>query len=484
MIELAKPVTCADEHMPTERLEAEICTLAGQLAAATCRLLDLIADYDQRRAWATWEMRSCAEWLSWKCQLAPGTARDHVRTARAIQHLPVIHREFAAGRMSYSKVRALARIATPETDADLAEMTILMTAGQVERFARAYHQCSQDQQAREPRRRLKWRFDPGTGEMSMTIQLPPAAGAVVLQALRAAVGDLDHPHEEEDKDGGGDKILDLSSGEWPDEYKVDAENLADALVEVSGNYLRGKITAADNADIYQVIIHTTADTLGEAGSVSAETPTEPARDVSAETPGDPCRTGRCHLEDGPAINPADAALISCDATTSVITHAADGSILSVGRRTRKVPPHIRRAVRERDGTRCGFPGCNSRRVDLHHIRWWSNGGETSLDNLMNLCRHHHVLIHAKRYIITRGLIGTYTLTDPATGTTLAPAGPLPGSSGPLEGDGITARTIQRASGERLDLHQAIWIALHNGKVPHDPETRTFYNIAPPGQQAA
>jgi Domain of unknown function (DUF222)/HNH endonuclease len=473
MVELIRSISETNE-ISTERLEAEICTLAGQLAAATCRFLDLIADYDQREAWAKWEMRSCADWLSWKCQLAPGTARDHVRTARAIQKLPVIHREFAAGRMSYSKVRALARIAAPETDADLAEMTVLMTASQVERFARAYQQCSQDQSPREPRRRLKWRFDPDSGEMSMTIQLPPAQGAVVLQALRAAVGDLDHPHEKQDKDRADDKIVDLASDQWPDEYKVDAENLADALVEVSGNYLRGKITAADNADIYQVIIHTTAGALANAG-VSAETPAGPA---------DPCRTGRCHLEDGSGIGPGDAALIFCDATTSVITHDADGTILSVGRRTRKVPPRIRRAVRERDGARCGFPGCNSRRIDLHHIRWWSQGGETSLTNLMNLCRHHHGLVHAKRYIITRNPAGTYTITDPATGTSIAPEGPLPGSPGPLHENGITAATIQRATGEHLDLHNAIWIALHNGKNPRDPATRTFYNIEPPDQQAA
>ena len=102
--------------VPLERLEAQICELAGHLAAATCRFLVLLADFDARRGWASWEMRSCATWLSWKCQLSSGAAREHVRVARALRDLPVIRGEFAAGRLSYAKVRALTRIATPATE--------------------------------------------------------------------------------------------------------------------------------------------------------------------------------------------------------------------------------------------------------------------------------------------------------------------------------------------------------------------------------
>ena len=242
MIELIKPNVGTNENLPdtapipAERLEAEICALAGHLAATTCRFIDLIGDYDRRRVWAQWEMRSCAEWLSWKCQLAPGTAREHVRIALALRDLPVLHREFAAGRMSYSKIRELTRIATPDTEADLAEMTALMTASQTERFARAYHQCCQDQEDGPPvpRRTLKWRFDEDSGEMSLTVHLPPADGAVILQALRAAVGDLEHPHDQQD----------VSAEEWPEEFQVAAGDLADALVAVAGEFLRGKIAAA------------------------------------------------------------------------------------------------------------------------------------------------------------------------------------------------------------------------------------------------
>jgi hypothetical protein len=164
-----------------------------------------------------------------------------------------------------------------------------------------------------------------------------------------------------------------------------------------------------------------------------------------------------------------------------MTHDTDGTILNVGRRTRKVPPAIRRAVRERDGARCGFPGCNSRRVDLHHITWWSNGGQTSLDNLMNLCRTHHRLVHARAYIITRLPRGGYSFTRPDGTKVIAPAGNLPAATGSISDNHtaiITATTIQQATGEQLDLHYAIWVALHNGTRPQAS------HIKPPDQQAA
>src|SRR3984957_5087911 len=106
-------------EMPMERLEARICELAGHLTAATCRFLLLVADFDARKGWAAWEMPSCAAWLSWKCQVAPGTAREQVRVARALAGLPIIRAQFAAARLSYAKVRALTRIAAAETEADL-----------------------------------------------------------------------------------------------------------------------------------------------------------------------------------------------------------------------------------------------------------------------------------------------------------------------------------------------------------------------------
>lgn len=115
---MSDTATSTDEQ-PLERLEAEICQLAGQLAAATCRWLLLIADFDRRGGWAGWGVLSCAHWLSWKCGVSPRAAYEQLRVARALESLPVLTAGFAGGRLSYSKVRALTRIATPETEEDL-----------------------------------------------------------------------------------------------------------------------------------------------------------------------------------------------------------------------------------------------------------------------------------------------------------------------------------------------------------------------------
>jgi hypothetical protein len=444
---------------PTERLEARICELAGHLTAATCRFLLLVADFDARKGWAAWEMPSCAAWLSWKCQIAPGTAREQVRVARALAGLPVIRAEFAAARLSYAKVRALTRIAAPETERDLAAMAMPMTAGQLERFARAHRRvtAAQDADARK-QRRLSWGWV--DDHVLMLRGLLPADGAaVLLQALRAARDDLEHPHHD-DHDG-----LDLGGDKPPAIRKEHAEDLADALVEICAAYLRTKIVTADNADVYQVIIHAGTEAITAGEDVTA------GDGVSAETPADPPTTHpayplRCHFEDGGAVSPAALRLIACNATITTMLHDMAGNVLNVGRRTRKPSAALRRAVRERDGCRCRFPGCESRRTDAHHILYWSNGGETKLSNLVSLCKAHHRIVHDKNIIIT-ATAGGFAFYLPG-GVPIAPSPPLPEASGDIttcHDAAITPATIiPPNSGERLDLNMAIWVALTNARI--------------------
>jgi hypothetical protein len=119
-------------------------------------------------------------------------------------------------------------------------------------------------------------------------------------------------------------------------------------------------------------------------------------------------------------------MIACNATISAMLHDADGNILNVGRRTRKLSAALRRAVRERDRHRCRYPGCESRRVDAHHIRFWSNGGKTMLGNLISLCKAHHHLVHDKGVIIA-ATSGGFAFYLPS-GARLANSPPLPPSS--------------------------------------------------------
>jgi hypothetical protein len=169
--------------------------------------------------------------------------------------------------------------------------------------------------------------------------------------------------------------------------------MADAIVGICGDYLGGRTAEAENPDTYQVIVHAGTGAVTDSGNVgvSAETPTLETVPLMPFPVTHPAYPMRCHIEDGLALSPATLQMIACNATISTMLHDADGSVLNVGRRSRKPSAALRRAARERDRYRCRFPGCESRRVDLHHILFWANGGETKIDNLVCLCKRHHHL---------------------------------------------------------------------------------------------
>src|SRR5919198_6224219 len=105
-----------------DELEAELATLAAHLYAGTCRWLELVGELDRRGGWAESGRASCAEWLAWRCALAPRAAREHVRVARRLPELPLVHAAFARGELSYTKVRALTRVATAKNEKALLDL--------------------------------------------------------------------------------------------------------------------------------------------------------------------------------------------------------------------------------------------------------------------------------------------------------------------------------------------------------------------------
>jgi hypothetical protein len=181
------------EMMPLERLEAEITQLAGNLAAAECRWMRLIAEYDQRAGYERWGSWSCAHWLSWHCGLDMRAARERVRVARALATLPVITRGFGAGTLSYSKVRALTRVATPANEASLVMIAEHATAVQVEKTVRAYRGVlSQDDELKKTNDRhaarylrSDWADD---GSLQGQFKMAPEIGAMFRKAIELARG--------------------------------------------------------------------------------------------------------------------------------------------------------------------------------------------------------------------------------------------------------------------------------------------------------
>jgi Domain of unknown function (DUF222)/HNH endonuclease len=409
-----------------DRLGREITELASHIHAATCRWLGLVAEFDRRSGWAQWGCKGCAQFLSWRCAIAPGAAREHVRVARRLQELPLIRAAFAEGRLSYSKVRALTRVENVEHEEGLLSLARHSTAAQLERMVRAYRGVVGAERAAAgcPQRYVSWHHAED-GSMVLRARLPAEEGAVVIAALEAAMdqeasgrdGSMkrlaasDVPAEpaaasvaaedvsaetcgdplaDEDVSAEtcGDPLADedvsaetcgepVAGGDVPAETRQTlSQRRADALVLMADNLLAGEARVRNGGDRFQVVVHVDDATLA----------------AGAE--------GRCELADGAPLAAETARRLACDAAIVPLVER-DGRPLTVGRKTRSVPPTLRRALASRDGG-CRFPGCTNRRsVDAHHVRHWAHGGPTSIDNLVQLCRHHHRLLHEGGYSVER-----------------------------------------------------------------------------------
>ncbi len=418
--------------LPLERLEHELCELASHLEAGMARWLALLAEYDRRDGWWSWHgVRSVAEWIAWRCSISPRAAREHVRVARALRELPMITGAFSRGELSYSKVRPLTRVATERTEADLIEIARHATAAQLERMLRGYERVTREEaNASQEEREVWWHWD-SDGSLVVRGRLPAEQGMELLRALETSRSQIRaEARADREEDGSAEPRAEH------DPPLVDSPPTnADALCRIAETYLARGPTPVKGAERHHVVVHIDADALSRDGP------------------------GRSQLADGPSIAPEVARRLGCDASLSAIVKRGR-KVLSVGRKTRAIPAAIDRALRERDGG-CRFPGCERTRfVDAHHVRHWAHGGETSLDNLVLLCRHHHRLVHEGGFSVRhepRGLV----FRDPRGGR-LDPAPPLPRTDhaelrrrNRLAGLEIGPDNLLTGSGEKMNLPSAV-----------------------------
>ena len=182
----AVPVNPAAEM---DRLGDEIAELSAHLEAATARLLDLIREFDARGGWGN-GFRSCAHWLSWRVGLDPGAAREKVRVARALGTLPLLAVALARGELSYAKVRALTRVATPTTEERLLNVGRSGTAEHVEAIVRGWRRVDRKAEAQESARQHASRalhvYKGEDGTVVLRGRLAPEVGELLMRALAAA----------------------------------------------------------------------------------------------------------------------------------------------------------------------------------------------------------------------------------------------------------------------------------------------------------
>lgn len=454
----------APESMSTVELESDICTLAGHLAAATCRWLLLLAEFDRREAWAGWGTRSCAHWLSWRCGLGFGAAREHLRVGRALVELPLLRGQFAAGRLSYSKVRALTRIATPALEPELLALALGAPAGHVERIVRSYRRAlDRERPPTEPAPATLTRYWAEDGSLTVTVRVGPDDGALLLAALDAYAAVIDAPVIDADTAAGTPIPQQQAAvpppGAAPYPAAAGTEQEPDACAALAAPRPRGPVAEAEaflamvaaaaasgptddsGADRFQVVLHADLDQLDamilDATAIVDSPPAaghppvgrRPAVPAAADEDPLSLRRGRCHLRDGPAVYPETLRRLGCEARIRLIAHGPDGSPRDAGRRVRLVTAALRRLVEERDQGRCRFPSCHRRRrLHAHHVRHWSQGGRTDLDNLVLLCSFHHQLVHEHGYTVMARTGGGFGFACP-DGTSIDPAPTTAGDAG-------------------------------------------------------
>jgi len=404
-----------------EQLGERIAEQAAHLDAAMYRWLTDLHEFDERGGWRVQGASSCAHWLSWRVGWDPVTARQHVRVARKLPQFPAIGDALRRGEVSYSKVRALLRVATPENEVLLLDHARLMTAAQLEKLSHKYALVQRHGQDPHPlgdqQRRYVRRRDTEDGMVKIEAVLHPEEAELVWTMLNHAATQLtresappaiDDSAESEgtaqapggaasppvqdaatcgcDDSAESKEVTEPTSQREPSvlHQRADATkrafNRADALMSIAQGYFRG-----DRPHRSPIEITLTIPASGLRADIAA--------------PADPAEVG----EMGESFVSTEAARrLSCDAGVIEVVEDEHGTPLSVGRKRRTIAGALKRALYKRDAT-CTYPGCTHRIfLEGHHIKHWADGGETSLKNAALLCSLHHRYVHEYGYGIELG----------------------------------------------------------------------------------
>ena len=318
-----------------------IAETAAIIDVATHRFLSQLREFDRVDGWHRAGALSCAHWLSWRVGMDLGAAREKVRVARKLGELPAMDSALRKGEISYSKVRAMTRVATAENEGELLGMARVATGAQLEKICRLKRMVNAlaGESAREVEgRRYVVERATEDGMVSIQLRLLPEEAARVMKAFEVA--------------GSG--------------------NRADGAVAVADAALGGKLNGGGSVrPPVEVVVHVQASDL----------------------------EGRTELGDG--VSAEVSRRLLCDAGVVPMLEDEQGKTIDVGRKTRTIPPALRRALDVRDGG-CRFPGCTNRIfTDAHHVEHWLNGGETSLGNTVLLCRRHHRCVHEGGFSLER-----------------------------------------------------------------------------------
>jgi hypothetical protein len=351
-------------ELPDARVEEDFAELHRAVEQLEVERLRRLAEIERRGLHERDGFLSAAAWLVSRFKVAWGVAREHVRIARALDHMPRTRRGLEEGEVSMSAIRVLVAVRDASADAfercepQLVEAARIHSVSDLQRVAAFWRDAVEREQALggEDRLRARRRLHASVSLLGMVRvdgDLDPETGESLMTALRA--------------------VLDAESRSGVADDRTPAQRRADALGEICRQWL----DLADRPTVAGERPHVTV-------TVDADT-------VAA-------RRGAGELDHAGPVEVDAVRELACDASLMRVVMSGRSQPLDVGRRTPVVPPSMRRAVIVRD-RRCRFPGCDRPHTwcDAHHVVHWADGGPTALANLLLLCRRHHRVVHRGRF---------------------------------------------------------------------------------------
>ncbi len=403
------------QSLSVERLEHEITSFAAHLSAAMCRWLLLVAEFDRRRAYESWECLNTAQWLNVQVGISLSTGRQHVAVANQLVRLPLVRNAFGQGEISYSRVRAVCRVATPNDEQRWLEVARNATASQLDRIVsdtiRAARAAQPEAEAvHESRRSLTWFID-DDGMYEVQGRLPPEVGALLAKLVNSRI--------------------DRESTAQYEKCRADAFGavLADAAAHQSRDDAGGKKASV------LLVVHR-------------------------------YENGMSRIENGPPIPEGLADRLADGADEIVAVHTLDS--IRYERRRRTPTTSMRRYLHDRDGS-CRFPGCGQRALlHAHHVTFFAHDGETSSRNLVMLCPRHHGAVHNRGWTVSGNAdTGGLVFRDPHGRAVTSDCERSGDAEAALEANrsaGVEpVPTIKpRNGGEPYDHHLTVWALANPG----------------------
>jgi hypothetical protein len=370
-------------EMPVDELGKRIVDHSGRLAASMSRWLVMVGHFDALQGHLVFGLASTAQWLSHTCGIAHRTAVEHVRVARALLLHPRLAEEMGAGRLSFSQVRTISRVAGPGEDRlveDLIGVARRGTVAQLEVVVRGLRTVDHNDKDTDPGEYVKYSWTDDS-RWQLTARLDPERGSPVGAAIEAIMT----------RDGCSptDALTRLA--------EIGLAALADATNP--NRELRGDERAAVviHLDAARVPPHAAQRDQAPAPRSAERDPDSPQRD-----PGEVPVVGRpyARIAGGPGLPDRVVLRLLCEGRIRTVLHDKTSNVLDVGRSHRLVTDRQYRALLARQHGHCAHPGCpNIKNLHAHHRIHWIQGGRTDLANLLLLCERHHVAHHAGEFEI-------------------------------------------------------------------------------------